>query len=134
MLECVATTSKEKSERRNADSSTANATVRTAARAYTERRPTATHSRLRVCPPYIDASAPIGAIASARTRQARPSVITSGALRRAELGWALGDERVALTDEARARAPHRHDHLTAGAERIRDLARVVDEHRCAVRA
>jgi hypothetical protein len=51
VLEWLATTANEKSERRNAASSTTNATVRTAASAYTARRPESTHGRRPVRAP-----------------------------------------------------------------------------------
>jgi hypothetical protein len=56
--ECVATTANEKSERRNAASSTANAATVSPATAYIARRPEAAHARSRVRAARTDARTP----------------------------------------------------------------------------
>ena len=77
-LEVSATVLNEKSLRKNAISSTANATVRTPASAYTARRPESDHSTCPHRTPYSDAPIPYTQTASASSRQALPSEAISG--------------------------------------------------------
>src|SRR5436190_20538166 len=112
MLEWLATTSKLKSERRKAISSTPKATVRTPASAYTARRPESTNSRRRARAPYTDAPAPYTASTKPRIRQARPTVaISAPGLLGLELGGAFGDQRVPFPHVAVALLVHGDDHF-----------------------
>src|SRR5215216_7560832 len=72
---------------------------------------------------------PTTATASARTREARPSVSTSGRPGLgAELRRALRDQRVALGNEAVAFALDRHDHLATRAEGVGHDPLVANRH------
>src|ERR1700730_11031446 len=72
LLEVSATVLNTKSLRRNASSSTAKATVRTPANAYTERRPDSVNSTRPRRTPYREAPMPYAHRASASSRQANP--------------------------------------------------------------
>ena len=76
-LEVSATVLNEKSLVRNATSSTANATVRIPASAYTERRPDSENSTRPLRTPYSDAPMPYTQTASETSRHAKPRIAIS---------------------------------------------------------
>ena len=111
------------------------ATVTVPKSVYIERRPTATHSGRPARAPYSELAMPTSALASARTRQARPSVSTSGGFGvGAELRRALGDQRVALGHESPAFALDGHDHLAPRAEGVGHDSLVANRDRYATGA
>ena len=98
-LEVSATVLNAKSLRRNATSSTTNATVRIPASAYTERRPDSENSGAPARTPYSEATMPYAQMPRASSRHAYPSPAISSSEPIRHSPWPGAWSLVARTQE-----------------------------------